>query len=187
MRDEDARSDENPGEEEEHAHAVESGEGQIVRAQQDHQSGKKQVQVVETNGHKKQHGKWQHKRDLHPQAIEGILPAQGRTAARQTEHQLGERKDEKARDDGGEDGHLGSDPSAHRSGGQPNDRTDKLAPKAANKDRPTLALSVLDVHANLRKRKYGKPRKPRETWKHRDTRDVSETFCLKVWLSSSGG
>src|SRR6266436_273442 len=59
MRDRDARGNQNSPKEQEHTHPVESGERKIVRAQQDHQSRKKQVQIVVTYGHKKQHRKRQ--------------------------------------------------------------------------------------------------------------------------------
>src|SRR5882762_9216477 len=78
MRDHDAQSDENCREEQVHAHPVDSSERQIVRSQKDHQSRTKPVQIVETYGHKKQHRKRQHKRDLHPQPVERILSAHGR-------------------------------------------------------------------------------------------------------------
>src|SRR4029077_2525408 len=131
-------------------HPIESSERQIVRAQKDQQSRKKQVQVVETHGHKKQHRKRQHQRDLHPQPVERILPAQGRAAARQTQHQLREREDEKSPDDSGQNRRFWSDPGAQRRGHQPNDGRDKLSPKAANVDRPAFALRILNVHSNLR-------------------------------------
>src|SRR5229473_4348868 len=150
MRDRDARGNQNSPKEQEHTHPVESGERKIVRAQKGHQSRKKQVQIVVTYGHKKQHRKRQNKRDLHPEEMERIVFAHGRGAARQTQQQLRERKDEKSADDDGQDRRFWSDPRAQRRGHQPNYGRDKLSPKAANVDRPHFALRVLDVHANLR-------------------------------------
>src|SRR5260370_4638545 len=115
-----ARGDQNPRKKQEHAHPVESSERQIVRSQKDHQGRKKPVQVVETYGHKKQHRKRQHKRNLHPEVIERILSAQGRAAAGQTQHQLRDRKDEKSPDDDGQNRRFWSDPRAQRRRHQPN-------------------------------------------------------------------
>src|SRR6266403_1481747 len=150
MSDRDPRGNQNSPKEQEHAHPIESGERKIVLAQKDHQSRKKQVQIVMTHGHKKQHRKRKHKRDLHPQAMERIVSAHGGAAARQTQQHLRERKDEKPADDDGQDRRSWSNPSAYHRGHQPNYGRDKLSPKAANVDRPHFALSVLDVHANLR-------------------------------------
>src|ERR1700687_5371840 len=110
MCDQDARGNQNSPKEKEHAHPVESGERKIVRAPKDHQSRKKQVQVVEAYGHKKQHRKRQHKRDLHPQTMERILSADGRAAARQTQQHLRERKNKKSPDEDGKNGRFWSDP-----------------------------------------------------------------------------
>jgi hypothetical protein len=144
MCDHDAHSDQNSREEQEHAHPVESSERQSAHPRGPSEP-EKPVQVVEAYGHKKQHRKRQHKRDLHPQAIERIRSAHGRAAARQTQQHLRERKDEKSPDDDGQNRRFWSDPGAQRRGHQPNYGTDKLSPKAANVDRPNFALSVLDV------------------------------------------
>src|SRR5207302_10365512 len=145
-----AHRDQDSREEQEHAHPVESSERQVVRAQKDHQSRKKPVQPVETYGHKKQHGKRQHKRDLHPEPMERILSAHPRAAPRQTQQHLRERKDEKSPNDDGQNRRLWSDPRAWRRRYQPDYGRDKLSHKAAHVNRPDFALSILDVHSNLR-------------------------------------
>src|SRR5437879_3841852 len=112
MSDRDPRGNQNSPKEQEHAHPIESGERKIVLAQKDHQSRKKQVQIVMTHWHKKQHRKRQHKRDLHAEAMERSVSADGRAAARQTQEHLRERKDEKSADEDGQDRRFWSDPRA---------------------------------------------------------------------------
>src|SRR6516165_8000353 len=82
--------------------------------------------------------------------MEGIFFAHARGAARQTQQHLHEWKDEESADDGGQNRRFWTDPRAYRRGRKPNDGRDKLSPKAANVHRPIFALSILDVHENLR-------------------------------------
>ena len=114
------------------------------------QGREKPIQAVETYGHKKQHRQRKHKRNLHSQAIERVLSAQGCAAVRQTQRQLGEWKDEKSRDEDGQDRRSWTDPRTYRRRYQPNNGADKLPPKPTNVDKSYFSLSVLDIHSNLR-------------------------------------
>ena len=118
---------------------------------EDHQGREKPIQAVEAHGHKKQHRKRQHKRDLMPRLVNGFsLLADARRGDKRTSIRVsGKMKNPPMTTAWIDALGLTHVPSARIPAKLGNRQ---LSPKPANVEESRFSLSVLNVHSNLQNR-----------------------------------
>lgn len=143
---EDAGRDHEPAKDEELAHSIEEGEGQVVRSDDNQERRIEPEGVVEGRGSDDRKAERDDEGDLHGKGVHGVAFGEGGGAAHEAEQELGERKDEHAAEDQGEDGGAGREPGSEDGGGEPDESGDELAGESAEEGGADVALGVGDGH-----------------------------------------